>query len=114
MTISLEAEVLPLLAVGMGAVLLGELLAAWRLARQRPQTRRAVVLHVVCAALSLVFLGMMLFWQRTTPDGDVYDSSGLCGLFGLFWLLSECSLVTALLQGGGDGPAGKSHRQEGT
>ena len=41
MTISLEAEVLPLLAVGMGAVLLGELLAAWRLARQRPRTRRA-------------------------------------------------------------------------
>ncbi len=99
MKISLEAETLPLFITGIVLVLLAEFILSLLCLRNRPDTRRAMLGRMFCLAVSFSCLGAMLFWRRFTPDGDVFDSSVLFALFGIFWVLSECLAVSAFLRG---------------
>ena len=93
MKISLEAECLPLFAAGAVLVVLAELILALR---SRPADRGPLIGHIACTAAAFFCLGWMLFVPRTTPDGDVYDSSMLLASFGIFWFAAECCLLWAL------------------
>ncbi len=99
MKISLEAETFPLFITGIVLVLLAEFVISLLCFRKKPDTRRAMLGRIFCLAVSFSCLGTTLFWRRFTPDGDVFDSSVLFALFGIFWFLSECFAISVLLRG---------------
>ena len=96
MKISLEAETFPLFAAGVLLVFLAELVFTVLMLRRHPAVRRAMMGHIVCILIAFFCLGFMLFIHRTTPDGGMHNSSGLLGLFGIFWFIGECCAVPAV------------------
>jgi len=102
--ISLEAETLPLFITGIIPVLLAEFVIFLLCFRKRPDTRRTMLGRMFFLAVSFSCLGTMLFWRRFTPDGDVFDSSVLFALFGIFWFFSEYLAISAFLRSGTQNP----------
>lgn len=97
MKISLEAECLPLFVAGVLLVVLAEGILAALFLKKDPGMQRKLLAHAVCLLAAFFCLGFLLFSRRMTPDGDVYNSSGLLSFFGLFWFAGECCAVSALL-----------------
>ena len=93
---ALEYETRYLFVIGVVLVLLLELVVMFRTLKKGSRKRMSLLGHVICVAIMFVCLGMLLFGEKTAPDGGLYNGSGLFGIFGIFWALSEVCLLSSV------------------
>lgn len=95
---SFEAEVIPMFIVGCIVVSLLELAVGWFLLKNRQQARKKLVGHVLSMAIGLFFLVKCIFGDRLNLIGEIasIDHSVSIGLFGVFWFISVCFLLSIL------------------
>lgn len=92
---SIEAEVRIMFVVGVVVVLAAELVIG-AVFRKTPSIRKAMLGHAVC--LLLVFAcGFYMFNAPKTPDGGLYNGSGLLAITGVLWFTAEYILIRALI-----------------
>ena len=96
MGFSLEAESLPLFAVGVLLVILIDVLFTALVLWKAPDARRPMVAHVVCLAIAFASLGYLIFGGRPAPDGGPLNGTGLLGFFGIFWFIGEICALRAV------------------
>lgn len=93
---SFEAEVIPLFLVCAGIVSVLELTIGCLLLKKQKAARGRLIGHTVSMAIALFFLTRCVFanWLGFHPPIASISNSACIGLFGLFWAVSVCFLLS--------------------
>lgn len=93
-----EAEVIPLFIGGAAVVSILELVVGCVMLKGRKKARNCLIGHVVSMALALVHLVRCVFakWLDIELGIDSIENSINMGLFGVFWAVSVCFLLSTI------------------
>ncbi|WP_295579071.1 hypothetical protein [uncultured Oscillibacter sp.] len=97
---SMEAEVFPLMLLGVVAVTVAEVLCGKRMLAQRPRAFSRLMAHAATMLVAFFFLFRSAFPTRMEVESvipSVSASAGM-GLFGLFWAASVACLISLVME----------------
>lgn len=93
-----EAEVIPLFLICAGFISILELVIGCLLLKNRKTARNRLIGHTVSMSIALVFLVHCIFgnWLNFKPPIPSISNSACIGLFGIFWAVSVCFLISLI------------------
>lgn len=96
-----EAEVIPLFIGGVSVVSVLELVVGCMMLKGRKKARNRLIGHVASMAIAMVCLVRCIFakWLDIELGIDSIDNSVYIGLFGVFWVVSVCFLLSMVKAG---------------
>ncbi len=97
---SMEAEVFPLMLLGVVGVTVVEVLCGKWLLSQRPRAFSRLMAHAATMLVAFFFLFRIAFPTRMGAESmipSISNSVGM-GLFGLFWAASVACLISLVME----------------